>query len=153
MSPITVKMPNITGSHENPGIPPSDQDRSDQDNTDQIRKREEGEKLALLCSDIRTQWNAMAEMKGLPTCRDITENRRKAIRARAKDRVWLHNWKDAISAIPSSDFLVGYNPRKWKAGIDWFLKPDSVTKILEGRYANDKIAKGRGDSKEDEIGF
>jgi hypothetical protein len=29
---------------------------------------------------------------------------------------------------------MGVNDRGWKADIDWFLKPESVMKIIEGKY-------------------
>ena len=35
-----------------------------------------------------------------------------------------------------SEFLRGNNDRNWKINLDFFLRPDSVTKILEGNYDN-----------------
>jgi len=43
--------------------------------------------------------------------------------------------------IPDSPFLLGENDRGWRADIDWFLRPDSVTRILEGKYRTDKPKK------------
>jgi hypothetical protein len=42
----------------------------------------------------------------------------------------------AIDAISHSSFCAGENERKWVADFDWLLKPETMTKILEGKYAN-----------------
>jgi hypothetical protein len=41
---------------------------------------------------------------------------------------------DALNRVAKSSFCRGQNERGWKADIDWFLKPDTLTKILEGKY-------------------
>jgi hypothetical protein len=43
--------------------------------------------------------------------------------------------------IPDCPFLVSDHGGPWTADFDWFVKPDSVTKILEGCYA-EKPAQG-----------
>ena len=34
----------------------------------------------------------------------------------------------------ASPFCLGAGSRGWKADIDWFLRPDTVTRIMEGKY-------------------
>ena len=43
-----------------------------------------------------------------------------------------------MKQIPDCPFLVGDNDKGWRADLDWFLRPDSVTKILEGKYTRSK---------------
>jgi hypothetical protein len=65
----------------------------------------------------------------------VTDKRRAAITARWKDRFWRENWQEALEVASSSPFLRGNNGTGWKITFDWFIKPDSVTKILEGNYS------------------
>lgn len=83
-------------------------------------------------------WNALASAKGLAKANAMTSARTKALRVRCKDGRWLEGWREALARVASTPFLCGANERGWKADIDWFLKPDSVTKILEGKYATSR---------------
>lgn len=76
-------------------------------------------------------WNFMARQFGLKVVKKVTDNRRKAIAARLKDRYWRENYNDAIDRIPRIPWLLGNNKRNWKADIDYFIRPDTVAKILE----------------------
>lgn len=42
--------------------------------------------------------------------------------------------REAFTKANASEFLQGKNDRGWKATFDWILKPDSITRILEGKY-------------------
>lgn len=70
--------------------------------------------------------------------RDITERRRKAIRARFNDGYTLEDFKKAFEIAEESDFLKGNNGRNWKADFDWFTNESNLTKTLEGKYDNRK---------------
>lgn len=89
--------------------------------------------------EIRAAWNAMAEAARLPTCRSLTKSRKAAIKSRISDPDWRDNWKQAMDAIPKRPFFLGQNKRQWQITFDFFLKPDTVTKILEGGYTNGKF--------------
>lgn len=95
--------------------------------------------------EVREAWNAMAGSAGLPKVAHLSEVRRKHLKARWGDPFWLEHWQAAIAAIPSRPFLLGQNDRGWKATLDWFLKPESVTKITEGMYQETRNA-GRSPS-------
>lgn len=84
---------------------------------------------------IMETWNQMASNAGLPRLVSMTESRRKVLRARWSDSFWRENWAAALAAIPSRSFLLGTNGRGWKANFDFFTRPDSVAKIIEGQYA------------------
>lgn len=83
-------------------------------------------------TDIFQKWN---ETDGLPEARTLSEKRKTAIRARLKDSFFVENWMTALKRIPRIPFLTGENSRGWKADFDWFLQPDSVAKIMEGKYS------------------
>jgi hypothetical protein len=62
------------------------------------------------------------------------KDRIKHLDARRREKFWLENYAEALARIPKTAFLRGEGNTGWKADIDWFLKPDSVTRILEGKY-------------------
>jgi hypothetical protein len=79
-----------------------------------------------------------ATMEGVPRITTITESRKKLAYARMKEPFFRENWIAGMEAIRQSPFLTGKNDRGWKADIDWFLRPDSLPKILEGKYETQK---------------
>ena len=85
----------------------------------------------LTISQLVEKWNAI---DGICHVRKITPDRRDAFRTRAKDAAWLADVPKALERIAKSSFLKGENKRNWKADLDWFLKPASQNKILEGKY-------------------
>ena len=68
----------------------------------------------------------------------LTDSRKKKIRTRLKEKWWRDNWQSAITRAAQSPFLRGESDGGWAADIDWFLRPDSATKILEGNYDDRK---------------
>jgi len=94
--------------------------------------------LATKITAVYDNWNNIAKQHDLPQARGQTPKRSTAIKARIKDNGWASDYIVALGAIPVNAFLLGKNDRGWRANIDWFLKPDSVDKILEGAYMNEK---------------
>lgn len=82
-------------------------------------------------SDVLNAWNSLGPP--FPSCR-MTDERRKSLRARLGDPFFLENWETALDRIKVSSFCRGVNDRSWIADIDFFLRPGSVTKTLEGKY-------------------
>lgn len=78
-------------------------------------------------------WNTMAEPLDLAKCNAITAKRMPSFTARAKD-TGIPAILQAIERIPGSPFLRGEKGDWGGATIDFLLRPDSVTKILEGKY-------------------
>lgn len=81
----------------------------------------------------------------LPMVANMTEARRKAVKARIaeynKDTVFL-----VFQKVLASPFLLGCNDRNWKCDFDWIFKAANFTKILEGNYdekRNNNTASGR----------
>lgn len=77
-------------------------------------------------------WNAA----GLTRAQKLTTKRLKHLRARSADPDWVANWRAALERAKVLPFCRGQNDRGWLADIDWFLRPDTVTKLLEGRYVS-----------------
>jgi len=68
----------------------------------------------------------------------LTESRRRKLTTRLRDSWWFDNWRTAVEEIGRNPFLQG--SKGWKATFEWFLKPDSVRKIVEGDYAQHSTA-------------
>lgn len=78
-------------------------------------------------------WNSLPEP--FPKIKVWSEKRKKDLRARMREKDWRANWRAALEALPHCPFLRGANDRKWIADVEFFLRPDSVGKIVEGKYA------------------
>lgn len=79
-------------------------------------------------------WNATPDV---PKVSKLTDKRLRAIKARLKDSGFRENWPAGLQAISRSDFCRGMKPgASWRADFDWFLKPDTLVVLLEGKYAN-----------------
>jgi len=72
-------------------------------------------------------WN---KSPGVVPIRKLTDDRKKSLAARLKDKKW--DWREALAKFPLR--LFASDPSGWKPDADWFLRPDTVTKILEGKY-------------------
>ena len=77
----------------------------------------------------------------LPKVLKLTDQRKKAIRARWEDMPDLSGWADFFRRVEASDWLSGRIPRKppnenWKVTLDYLLRPDVFTKVLEGVHDN-----------------
>lgn len=83
----------------------------------------------------------------LPMVANMTEARRKAVKARIaeynKDTVFL-----VLQKVLASPFLLGCNDRNWKCDFDWIFKAANFTKILEGNYDEKRNSGTAGGRKE-----
>jgi len=89
-------------------------------------------KRATAFEEIFKNWNNLPE--AFPKAKRITDSRRRHMKARWDDKPWRESYFDALERLAESSFLAGESDRGWVADLDWFLKPDSVDKILEGKY-------------------
>lgn len=80
-----------------------------------------------------------------PRVVSISENRKKAIRARLKTYC-AEDLKRIFEIAEQSDFLKGKNDRNWTATFDWMLKDSNIAKILEGNY-NNRVGKQQKPNK------
>jgi hypothetical protein len=73
----------------------------------------------------------------LPKVKQLSEGRKKKIKARWNDIKELNGFKQLFEKSQSSSFLTGVST-KWKATFDWLIENDSnYVKVLEGNYDND----------------
>ena len=79
----------------------------------------------------------------LSQCRNMSENRKKAIKARYSSGYTLEDFKTLFEKAEASSFLKGKNGRNWRASFDWIIKDANMTKVLEGTY--DDYGKGGDD--------
>jgi hypothetical protein len=91
-------------------------------------------------SDFMQAWNESVPFSPIRT---MSEKRKEALRVRRNEPDWQRDWRVALGKIRGSPFLRGESSGGWKADVDWFLKPDSVTKILEGKYDGSASTNGR----------
>tara|TARA_R110000772_G_scaffold195095_1_gene305792 strand:- start:628 stop:1356 length:729 start_codon:yes stop_codon:yes gene_type:complete len=74
----------------------------------------------------------------LPSVKSISGQRAVHLRARIKENS-QETLLDVFKMVEASDFLTG-RETKFKASMDWILKPANFSKIMEGNYQN----KGQG---------
>jgi hypothetical protein len=86
------------------------------------------------CASVMEAWNAMAVTCGLSQAVKLTDPREKSTRCRIED-YGREKIAEAMALIPSRNWLLGDNDRQWKADFEWFIRPDSIAKLLEGNYA------------------
>lgn len=77
-------------------------------------------------------WNELGQP--FPKISEWSEKRRKSFKSRMCDPFFVKNWETAIPSMRDFPFLCGENDRGWVATPEFFLRPDSVTKITEGVY-------------------
>lgn len=70
-----------------------------------------------------------------PKCTTLSENRKKAIKARLNTYV-IDDFKKLFTMAEQSDFLKGKNDRNWNANFDWLIKDSNFAKVLDGNYNN-----------------
>lgn len=78
-----------------------------------------------------------------PTLRAIEGNREKQIAARWKKYRTIDAFRELFEKAEASDFLKGDNDRGWTADFDWLIRPTNMSKVLEGKYDNDKLKGGQ----------
>lgn len=76
------------------------------------------------------EWNSTP----LPKCLEISTKRKQSLQSRLKEPFFVGKWKEALNKVVASKFCNGANERGWKANFDWFISPDAVIKIMEGKY-------------------
>lgn len=86
-----------------------------------------GSSLVPTPSELLAVWNATP---GTIKARVVRGTREKIARARLSDPEWT--WREALAKFPLR--LCQSDPGGWQPDLDWFLRPESVNRILEGKY-------------------
>lgn len=86
-------------------------------------------------------WNGLP---GVRSCSALTAGRRKHLRARLRDRIRGRPWLDVLRDEAPKHFpLKCFGSGEWKPDVTWILKPDNLTKIIEGKYDWQRTNNGR----------
>jgi len=72
----------------------------------------------------------------LPKALKSNDKRDKASKLLLKENPDLNYWENVIKRMESSLFCNGNNKDGWQAGFDFFLKPETHIKVMEGSYDN-----------------
>jgi hypothetical protein len=115
-------------------VAPRLQDSTEQNITSQnkdITRPKPGGGNAEAVQAVLAMWN---KIEGVLHARSSTDKRVATIKARLADPNWRENWQAALERVRHSTFCRGGGDRSWKATFDWFINPDTLTKILEGQY-------------------
>jgi len=93
-------------------------------------------------SEILFRWNEFANEYGLAQVKILTQQRKKHLRQRLKEKEF--DFETILSRIKESDFLLGLNKSGWKVSFDFVIRStDTYTKILEGEYAGQRNQKSK----------
>ena len=89
-------------------------------------------------ADLMGLWNSLKDDR-LAACIKLTAARRRQCLARLREFPKKEDWVAFMKCINSTDWMLGKGPANsshagWRANFDWFTKPDSIVKFLEGRY-------------------
>ena len=90
-------------------------------------KNSRTQELNTLAAEFQIAWNSRP---GVVPCRKVAGKRLISMKTRLADDDW--KWRDAIAKFPLRCFAD--NPGGFQPNVDWFLRPDTVNKILEGAY-------------------
>lgn len=81
---------------------------------------------------LQAVWNEL-KAPDQPKWAETSDARKKRADARWRER---DDWPEVVRRIAASGFCRGQNDRGWRADPDWLLKPETATRVLEGRYDN-----------------
>lgn len=142
----TQQNPQQTGQ-QNPQQDPqqSGQQNGHKEESKESKEGEEGEEdtlFALTNSPVlkdtpETILKVFNATEGVTKARKLNAARLKAARARLKDPDWA--WREALAKFP-----LGFQgtTSMWLPALDFFLRPDSVMHILEGKYDGEPVPSG-----------
>jgi len=93
------------------------------------------EHLTVAEQEVVDAWNALPAIFG--GVRRVGA-RRQYLRQRLADPWWMANWRTALAQIPTTPSLCGKGGGDFDfvASFTWFIRPNSVARILEGECAN-----------------
>jgi hypothetical protein len=88
----------------------------------------------------------------LPRVKVWSAKRQRALDARIRERRGegkpadtVGYWRQYFGQVANSDFLCGRGRSDFCADLEWLLRPENFTKVIEGRYSNRRYANGVAD--------
>ena len=117
-------------------------------NTEDIKEKYKKESI-----DYLAIVNAYKEIcTSLPTCRTLSDQRKKAIKARLRSGYTINDFITLFNKAQESDFLKGKNDRNWTATFDWLIKDANMAKVLDGNYDSRRDFKNANENKYKVVG-
>ena len=86
-----------------------------------------------------------------PKVKFVESTRKKAIRARFKAFGGMPAFERLFAKAEASSFLKGNNKNNWSADFDWLIKAANMSKVLEGKYDDDKGVTPNGRDRTDPV--
>jgi hypothetical protein len=80
--------------------------------------------------EVFVAWNALPD--GFPRCRELGPNRRRMLKVRLSEAAWVEDWKAAMDKLATLPGMRGGFGASFVAGLEWFLRPESVRRLTEG---------------------
>jgi len=82
-------------------------------------------------------WNDARDER-LAACSKLTTQRRRHAKARLREFPRYEDWQAFMQCINGNEWLLGVTPSAayptWKANFDWFIRPGSMVKFMEGGF-------------------
>ena len=101
---------------------------------------------------VRT-WNALVTGTGIGGIRGtIPKGRLSQWNQRLKQPEWKDNFEDAIKAMVTDPHCLGEGTSDWKASLEYFLRPDTLEKLLIRAKVREEKAKSK-ETKQNKINW
>jgi hypothetical protein len=81
--------------------------------------------------EVMNAWNDVAKEHGFQKCLVMTTARMNQLRARNREAFFLEHWRTALDLVAKEPWFRGQNPYNWVANIEWFLRPNTVPRLME----------------------
>ncbi|HYF48911.1 MAG TPA: hypothetical protein VEJ63_05880 [Planctomycetota bacterium] len=94
--------------------------------------RDKKEKTAAPQKEFQEAWNALGAP--FPKIEKWTDKRQAAFRLRWADEFFRQNWRAGLERLKKTAFCRGENQRGWVASVEFFLRPDKLVELIEGKY-------------------
>ena len=121
---------NVTGQSRDSHATEEDKEKEiDKDKDKEGEKKEKARQIADLFNSL---------CPSFPKVKFLSDSMKSGI-SKLLDEFPESDISTAFEKCEKSSFLKGNNPRKWKAYFDWIIKPDNLSKILNGNY-DDEIS-------------
>lgn len=101
-------------------------------------------------SEVMSAWNDTADRLAawrIPKCAHISpkSTRAKALSQRWSEKWWRENYKAALdklfALVEKNKFFQGENDSGWKPNFEWFVRTETVSKLIEGSYDGNSTGK------------
>jgi hypothetical protein len=109
---------------------PSDYPRLEEIRLEENRREEYVDKVDP--SALFSLWNEKA--KNLPKANKLSAQRRRHAKSRLLENPDIAYWGEVISRMADSKFCNGAGSTGWIADFDFFLKPETHLRVMEGKY-------------------